>query len=140
MSRILDTLIMTSLAVILPIKLYILSVGIIWHLDIILGAFGAIKDNNYNTSDLLKGYVKKFIIYTSTLFLASVFSKLFLHDVISFFVAIPDDFLIKLMTAVVTIYEGNSINKHTKKLFGFDVYGIIKKGLKSVKNFKKELE
>lgn len=140
MSRLFDAFIMTLLAVILPIKLYILSVGIIWHLDIILGTWNAIKNKEYVTKTLLKGYIKKFAIYTTTLILASVFSKLFLHDVINFFIDIPEDFLIKLMTAVVTIYEGISINKHTKKLFCFDMYGIIKKGIGAIKNFKKDLE
>lgn len=134
-----EYIISVLLAIILPVKLYLLIAGIIYHVDIYLGTRKAIRNKTFDWQRFLSGYIYKLMIYSGGIILLYWFQELLLFEVISFFFSIPPNFIIKFGTMLIVSTEMISIHKKIKERYGFDVVERYKNVIRTIKTIKKDL-
>lgn len=139
MSNIGSWLLSGILSIILPVKLYLVVVGMVIFLD----AFYSIralkkKNEKFKMSKFLDGFIKKTAIYSPAVVGIYYLEAFLLKEIMEYFINIP--FIItKILTMGILSKELISINKNYAIISGQSIVSGIKSIFSIVKETKKEI-
>lgn len=116
MKSVLDKLLVAFVAALVPIKMVLITVGILIMVDLITGIWAAKKRGERISSAVMRRTVSKFLIYQTTIITGFLLQTYLLDNIIP---------VSKLVASVIGLVEFKSILENGNSILGEDLFKVI---------------
>lgn len=128
-----------AIALLSPIKIFLVLVGIFIFIDTILGIWAAKKTGIKIESRKLSKFISKMFVYNMVVILAFLLDKYLLGEFFLLFLSIPLA-ITKLTTIGLVLNEAYSMDEKVRNVKGVGIWDIFSKLLGLAKFIKKQKE
>lgn len=128
-----------AIALLSPIKIFLVLVGIFIFIDTILGIWAAKKNGIKIESRKLSKFISKMFVYNMVVILAFLLDKYLLGEFFLLFLSIPLA-ITKLTTIGLVLNEAYSMDEKVRNVKGVGIWDIFSKLLGLAKFIKKQKE
>lgn len=132
-------LVLFALALLSPIKVFLVLVGLFIFIDTILGIWASVKTGIKIESRKLSKFISKLLVYNSVVILAYMLDKFLLGEFFLLFLSVPLA-ITKLTSIGLIINEAYSMDEKVRNVKGVGIYDVFKKLLGLAKYVKKQKE
>lgn len=128
-----------AIALLSPIKIFLVLVGIFIFIDTVLGIWAAKKTGIKIESRKLSKFISKMFVYNMVVILAFLLDKYLLGEFFLLFLSIPLA-ITKLTTIGLVLNEAYSMDEKVRNVKGVGIWDIFSKLLGLAKFIKKQKE